>query len=132
MNTVQLPKARKPLQGDSVPFNITSSGVVLIWSISEWWKAELTLEPPSSLEPGTQRSLKPAILIKVTLLHGCFSRFLNCTNGNNSRKSSHIYLPKTLRLATFWILTETKNDPQESRCQLTLKDWGLLNYYLSS
>ena len=25
-------------------------------------------------------------LLKVTLLHGCFSRFLNCTNGTKSRR----------------------------------------------
>ena len=31
--------------------------------------------------------LKPATLLKVTLLHGCFSRFLNCTNGTKSRKA---------------------------------------------
>ena len=24
------------------------------------------------------------------LFHGCFSRFLNCTNGTKSRKTSHI------------------------------------------
>ena len=29
------------------------------------------------------------ILLKVTLLHGCFSRFLNCTNGTRSHKTSH-------------------------------------------
>ena len=29
-------------------------------------------------------------LINVTLLHGCFSRFLNCTNGTKSRKTSQI------------------------------------------
>ena len=34
--------------------------------------------------------LQPAFLLKVTLLHGCFSRFLNCTNGTKSRKASHI------------------------------------------
>ena len=34
--------------------------------------------------------LKPATLLKVTLLHGCFSRFLNCTNGTKSRKA-HIW-----------------------------------------
>ena len=28
--------------------------------------------------------LQPATLLKVTLLHGCFSRFLNCTNGTKS------------------------------------------------
>ena len=31
----------------------------------------------------------PATLIKGTLLHGCFSRFLNCINGTKSRKASH-------------------------------------------
>ena len=28
---------------------------------------------------------QPAALLKVTLLYGCFSRFLNCTNDTNSR-----------------------------------------------
>ena len=32
----------------------------------------------------------PATLLKVTLLLGCFSRFLNCTNGTKSRKAPHI------------------------------------------
>ena len=29
-----------------------------------------------------------ATLLKVRLFHGCFSRFLNCTNGTKSRKAS--------------------------------------------
>ena len=29
-------------------------------------------------------------LLKVVLLHGCFSYFLNCTNGTISHKASHI------------------------------------------
>ena len=33
-----------------------------------------------------------SVTSKVTLLHGCFSRFLNCTNGTKSSKTSHIYL----------------------------------------
>ena len=28
--------------------------------------------------------LQPATLLKLTLLYGCFSRFLNCTNGTKS------------------------------------------------
>ena len=28
--------------------------------------------------------------LKLTLLHWCFSRFLNCTNGTKSRYASHI------------------------------------------
>ena len=34
--------------------------------------------------------LQAATLLKTTHLHGCFSRFLNCTNGTKSRKASHI------------------------------------------
>ena len=35
--------------------------------------------------------LKPATLLKLTLLHGCFSRFLNYTNG--TKRATHlIYL----------------------------------------
>ena len=30
------------------------------------------------------------VLLKVTLLHGCFSCFLNCTNGAKSRKVPHM------------------------------------------
>ena len=32
---------------------------------------------------------KPAILLKVTILHGCFSRFLNFTIGTKLRNASH-------------------------------------------
>ena len=31
-------------------------------------------------------------LLKAALLHGCFSRFLNCTDSTQSRKASHILL----------------------------------------
>ena len=30
------------------------------------------------------------LLLKVALLHGCFSRFLNCTNGTKSRNAPHM------------------------------------------
>ena len=33
--------------------------------------------------------LQPATWLKVTLFRGCFSRFLNCTNGSKSRKAPH-------------------------------------------
>ena len=33
---------------------------------------------------------QPATLRKLTLLHGCFSRFLNCTNGTKSRNALHL------------------------------------------
>ena len=34
---------------------------------------------------------KPATLLKVTLLHGCFSRFLNSKNGTKSLNALLIY-----------------------------------------
>ena len=40
--------------------------------------------------PLVKLPVQPATLLKVALLHGCFSRFLNCTNGTKSRKASHI------------------------------------------
>ena len=30
------------------------------------------------------------LVLKVTLLHGCFSHFLNCTNGTKLRNASHV------------------------------------------
>ena len=33
------------------------------------------------------------LLLKATLLHGCFSRFLNCTYGTKLRKASNMNLP---------------------------------------
>ena len=35
---------------------------------------------------------KPATLLKLTLLHRCFSRFLNCTNATKSHNAPHIIL----------------------------------------
>ena len=32
------------------------------------------------------------LVLKVTLLHGCFSRFLNCTKGTKSRNAPHIMM----------------------------------------
>ena len=30
------------------------------------------------------------LILKLTLLHGCFSRFLNCTNGTKSHNASQV------------------------------------------
>ena len=34
------------------------------------------------------------LVLKLTLLHGCFSCFLNCTNGTKSRIAPHIFYNK--------------------------------------
>ena len=38
------------------------------------------------------RDLIPIVptLLEVTLFHGCFSRFFNCTNGTKPRKTPHM------------------------------------------
>ena len=36
--------------------------------------------------------MKEAYLLKVTPLQGSFLRFLNCINGTNPCKASHIYI----------------------------------------
>ena len=46
-------------------------------------------------------------LLKLTLLHGCFSRFLYCTNGTKSRKASHII--KNVNDKYLLIFVEKKN-----------------------
>ena len=47
--------------------------------------------------------LKPATLLKLTLLHGCFSRFLNCTNGTKSRNAPHIDYLSIIIIIIFFI-----------------------------
>ena len=43
--------------------------------------------PSSSVTFSKVARWKPATLRKATLLHGCHSRFLNCTNGTKSGKT---------------------------------------------
>ena len=49
--------------------------------------------------------LKPAVpattLLKVSLLRGCFSRFVNCSNSTKLRKTSHIIF--YCSLANLWL-----------------------------
>ena len=44
----------------------------------------------SSIAFNKVADFEPGTLLKVTLLHGCFSRFLNCTNCIKLRNESHI------------------------------------------
>ena len=41
-------------------------------------------------------SLKPATLLKLILVHGCFSRFLSCVDGTKSRNAPHILVSKVV------------------------------------
>ena len=43
-------------------------------------------------------SLQAKSQLKVTLLHECFSRFLNCMNGTKSRKTSQLVLKKWMEV----------------------------------
>ena len=49
------------------------------------------------------------LVIKVTLLHGCLLRFLNCTNTTKSRKASHMVNPQSQVITIdFYLLDQQK------------------------
>ena len=54
---------------------------------------KISTEPAFNCSKSTMETpeQKPTTLLKVALLHGCFSRFLNCTNGSKSRTASHMW-----------------------------------------
>ena len=57
-------------------------------------------------------------LLKITLLHGCFSCFLICTNGTKSRNAPHIEI----------LLTDTSLGPALSSTSLLNKIKRLYNH----
>ena len=63
--------------------------------------------------------------LKVTFLHGCFSRFLDCTNGTKSRNTSQIHSTKFLQIIKVWIV----NSHFEKRLLLTKTTWIYLIYW---
>ena len=69
---VQLPVYKFLLYGSDVMLRAT------------WWCQLYNLKSVKNI------LFQPATWIKLPLLHGCFSRFLNCTNGAKSPKSSEI------------------------------------------
>ena len=70
---------------------------------------------------GVSLLVKLQVVIKVTLLHGCFSHFLNCGNGTKSRKASHIKI---------WISQERNmNFPwNKKKIELCLRYYIFRNY----
>ena len=56
-----------------------------IYTTYKTWK-----HPWRSVDFSIVAGFKPATLLKLTLFHGCFSRFLNCTNGTKSRNAPHL------------------------------------------
>ena len=54
------------------------------------WYRLYNLKNLKNTHRGVLLLVKLQALLKVTFLRGCFSLFLNCTNGIKSRKTSHI------------------------------------------
>ena len=50
-------------------------------------------------------NLNPATLLKVTLLHGCFSPVLNCVNDIKSRRVSHLFMKESCNFDTLTCYT---------------------------
>ena len=65
-------------------------------------------------------STRTTTLLKLTLLHGCFSRFLNCTNGTKSRNTSHCPSDSILLLLTassgFNVFVNATNSHSQNIC----------------
>ena len=70
-----------PLTSITYMWCVTRFGTIC--AIQKTWKTPM------------EECYKVAGLLKVTVVHGCFSRFLNCTHGIKSRKTSHVYLSLT-------------------------------------
>ena len=49
-------------------------------------------------------------VLKVTFLHGCFSRSINCTNDTKSRKVSHLNATGLFKFLKVPKLTNTENE----------------------
>ena len=66
--------------------------------------------------------VKSAALLKVTLLHECFSRFLNCTDSIKSRKASHILCSSNFTVDEAGIyLLKFKSRNTRTRCEICSK-----------
>ena len=72
--------------------------------------------------------LKPATLLKVTLLRGCFYVFLNCTNGTKSCNVSHMVL--TMNISVAYTVDQILKVSCLQRCPCT--DTSSMCQYLSS
>ena len=64
----------------------------IIWNrvVISIYSALRDLVPCAQVKKREKHPWRSVTLLKVTLLHGHFSRFLNCTNGTKSHKASHI------------------------------------------
>ena len=47
------------------------------------------------------------VLVKLTHLHECFSRFLNCTTGTKLHNASHIFIGRVEETVTFLLPVDT-------------------------
>ena len=70
-------------------------GVLLLANLQDHSYWSLFFMQLQAGRPGTLLKLvsstgESTTFLKVTLLHGCFLRFLNCTNGTKSREVFHM------------------------------------------
>ena len=53
---------------------------------------------------------EPTTILKVTLPHRCFSRFLNIRNGTKSHKTSHLGIDVVAEEPLLWPASSTNED----------------------
>ena len=64
-------------------------------------------------------------LLKVTLSHGCFSRFLNCINGIKIAQSVSYYITKSFSFFVFFSVLINHVEENLLRSVLKITDFGL-------
>ena len=70
-----------------------------------------------------------ATLPKVALLHGCFLRFLNCTNGTISRNTSHM---KHVVTGEIWDLLNVRMEDQQKFYFMLMNNWWSFGQWIFS
>ena len=74
--------------------------------------------------------LKPATLLKLTLLHGCFSLFLNCANGAKWRNALQM-VQSLIELGKILLHYSRKKDIQSPRNKFTERDFFNVTFNLA-
>ena len=95
----------------------------IICTIQKTWKA-----PMEECQFELSCRLKPVTLLKVTLIHGCFSRFSNYTNGTKLRKASNMDKVNPTDISVFKVTN--KNNREMRWTWLRVSSWLAWRYYI--
>ena len=85
-----------------VMVSIENSFKSIFWIVNQWWNLANQYVVRCAIWCHLYNLKTMKNTHKLTLLHGCFSRFLNCTNGTKSHNASHIVMDNIFRKYFAW------------------------------